>query len=114
MVKPKPELPKRKIQVGRRPTRNYSISTNNIVKYTTKMRPIILPYITKLVDGKDKKFFNTHAMDEELLIIYPKWKNVTRSLRIVIIYNILTGDDFGFKKWSGKIKKVLYRPDPSK
>ena len=96
---------------GIKPSSKHGKPTNNIARYTKVVRPNLLPYLQNIVDGTDKKFFNTHHIDETLLVTYPKWKEITRSLRIVIIYNILTGDDFKFKKWSGKIKKVLYRPD---
>jgi hypothetical protein len=65
--------------------------------------------IAEYVKKSDRNFFNTHAMDEELLITCHFWKEYHRTIRLIIIYAVLTSAPYNFKQWSQSGRKVLYR-----
>jgi hypothetical protein len=78
------------------------------------------PQLHTVVNKYPSTFINTREMDDMLCEHlknsktqfdgYRRWIEVHRSIRIRIITKSLI-EDFGYIMWSGKTRKVLFKPD---
>jgi hypothetical protein len=79
----------------------------------------IKPYIRQIVIKQKGSFINSREVDDILCESLKtdktlfdgehRWIEINRSIRVRVVIKTLE-DEFGYKMWSGKSKKVLYKP----
>lgn len=99
---------------GREPKINVNLNT-----YVESLTKSIRPYIKAELKDVKSSYVNSRELDDklcedlkdskELVDGEHRWIEIHRSLRVRIIIQTLI-KEFGYEMWSGKTKKVLYKP----
>jgi hypothetical protein len=99
---------------GRLPRRNF-----NGEKYVASVVKPMRPFIKQKLKSHKSSFINSRELDDELCDDMKnettlidgehRWIEIHRNMRVRIIITTLI-KEFGYIMWSGKTKKVLYKP----
>lgn len=79
--------------------------------FLRRNKRLINPHLKKYIKEKDRVFFDIRKMDDELAILLKEqWSEIPTHFRCWIISEALLDSDKRLKWWSGKTRRIMYRP----